>query len=171
MYFSIIQQFRISNLMLVFFTWINIMRYLYIYFIYIKCKYVMRQKQFKRAFLHIFQQVVLWIFAYYTNHSKLGKYFSLKTMKYKTIGSKIIPWKQMYLCCSQTEILSTISTDRFLVVVFFLSLLKYIYLFLAMLGAPCFVQAFSSCDKQRILFIVMLGLSIVVASFVAEHGV
>ena len=54
---------------------------------------------------------------------------------------------------------------------FFLSLLKYIYLFLAMLGAPCFVQAFSSCDKQRILFIVMLGLSIVVASFVAEHGV
>ena len=55
-YFSIIQQFRISNLMLVFFTWINIMRCLYIYFIHIKCKYVMRQKQFKKSsFLHIFQ--------------------------------------------------------------------------------------------------------------------
>ena len=44
----------------------------------------------------------------------------------------------------------------------------FIYLFLAALGLRCYVQAFSSCGG--LLFIVVRGLLIVVASLVAEHG-
>ena len=45
-----------------------------------------------------------------------------------------------------------------------------IYLFLAALGLRCCAQAFSSCGEQGLLFVVVLGLLIVVASLVAEHG-
>ena len=51
---------------------------------------------------------------------------------------------------------------------FFLHL--FIYLFLAALGLRCCVQAFSSCGEQGLLFVVVRGLLIAVASFVAEHG-
>ena len=47
---------------------------------------------------------------------------------------------------------------------------KFIYLFLAALGLHCCVQAFSSCSEQGLLFVVVRGLLIVVASLVAEHG-
>ena len=46
----------------------------------------------------------------------------------------------------------------------------FIYLFLAALGLCCCVQAFSSCSEWGLLFVVVRGLLIVVASFVAEHG-
>ena len=51
---------------------------------------------------------------------------------------------------------------------FFLILL--FILFLAMLGLRCCAWAFSSCGKQGLLFIVVHGLLIAVASLVAEHG-
>ena len=47
--------------------------------------------------------------------------------------------------------------------------LLFIYLFLAALDLRCFAWAFSSCSKWVLLFIAMLGLLIVIASFVAEH--
>ena len=47
---------------------------------------------------------------------------------------------------------------------------KFIYLFLAALGLHCCPWAFSSCNEQGLLFIVVRGLRTVVASLVAEHG-
>ena len=44
-----------------------------------------------------------------------------------------------------------------------------IYLFLAALGLCCCARAFSSCGEQGLLFIVVRGLLIAVASLVAEH--
>ena len=46
---------------------------------------------------------------------------------------------------------------------------KYIF-FLAALGLRCYVQAFSSCGEWGLLFIVVRGLLIAVASLVVEHG-
>ena len=45
-----------------------------------------------------------------------------------------------------------------------------VYLFLAALGLCCCTQAFSSCGEQGLLFVVVRGLLIGVASLVAEHG-
>ena len=53
-----------------------------------------------------------------------------------------------------------------------LFLYKFIYLFyffLAALGLHCCPQAFSSCGEQGLLFVVVRGLLIAVASLVAEH--
>ena len=44
------------------------------------------------------------------------------------------------------------------------------YLFMAALGLHCCAWAFSSCGERGLLFFVVLGLLIVVASLVAEHG-
>ena len=49
-------------------------------------------------------------------------------------------------------------------------LIYFIYIFLAVLGLRCCVQAFSSCGKRGILFVVVRGLLIAVASLVAERG-
>ena len=46
---------------------------------------------------------------------------------------------------------------------------NFSYLYLAALGLYCFVRAFSSCGDQRLLFIVVRGLLVAVASFVGEH--
>ena len=50
-----------------------------------------------------------------------------------------------------------------------MSLLKFIYLFLAVLGFHCCVRAFSSCSERGLLFIAVRGLLIAVASLVTEH--
>ena len=47
--------------------------------------------------------------------------------------------------------------------------LRFIYLFLADLDLHCWAQTFSSCDKWGLLFVVVPGLLIAVASLVAEH--
>ena len=52
---------------------------------------------------------------------------------------------------------------------FFLKLIYFI-LFLAALGLRCCTQAFSSCGEQGLLFVVVRGLLIAVASLVADHG-
>ena len=46
----------------------------------------------------------------------------------------------------------------------------FVYLFLALLGLPSWVQAFFSCGKQGLLFVAVLRLLTAVASLVAEHG-
>ena len=43
-------------------------------------------------------------------------------------------------------------------------------LFLAALGLRCCMRAFSSCGERGLLFVVVHGLLIEVASLVAEHG-
>ena len=56
---------------------------------------------------------------------------------------------------------------------FFLNLfLKniYLFIFLAALGLHCYARAFSSCGQRGLLFVVVRGLLIAVASLVAEHG-
>ena len=45
----------------------------------------------------------------------------------------------------------------------------FIYLFLAALGLCCCVWAFSSCGERGLLFVVVHGLLIAVASLVVEH--
>ena len=41
---------------------------------------------------------------------------------------------------------------------------------LAALGLRCCIQAFSHCGERGLLFVVVRGLLIVVASLVVEHG-
>ena len=48
--------------------------------------------------------------------------------------------------------------------------IDFIYLFLAALGLPWCVHAFSSCGERGLLFVAVRGLLIAVASLVAEHG-
>ena len=45
----------------------------------------------------------------------------------------------------------------------------FIYLFLAALGLRCYTWAFSSCGEWGLLFVVVCGLLIAVASLVVEH--
>ena len=47
---------------------------------------------------------------------------------------------------------------------------KFIHLFMAALGLPCCMRAFSSCGGCGLLFLEVLWLLIVVASFVVEHS-
>ena len=56
----------------------------------------------------------------------------------------------------------------FFIYVFIFS--KFIYLFLAALGLRCCVWAFSSCGERGLLFVVVRGFLIAVASLVVEHG-
>ena len=60
------------------------------------------------------------------------------------------------------------TNDQFLIFLFLINLL-FIYLFLAALGLCCCVQVFSSCGEWGLLFVVVHGLLIAVASLVAEH--
>ena len=53
---------------------------------------------------------------------------------------------------------------------FFGFLKFYLFIFLAALGLRCCARAFSICSKQGLLFHVMRGLLIAVASLVEEHG-
>ena len=45
----------------------------------------------------------------------------------------------------------------------------FFFKFLAALGLRCCARAFSSCDKQGLLFVEVCGFLIVVASLVVEH--
>ena len=46
----------------------------------------------------------------------------------------------------------------------------FFFFFLAALGLRCCAWAFSSCGERGLLFVVVRGLLIAVASLVAEHG-
>ena len=52
---------------------------------------------------------------------------------------------------------------------FFFFFLRFTYLFLAMLGLCCCMQASSSCHECRLLFVVVHRLLIAVAFLAAEH--
>ena len=55
--------------------------------------------------------------------------------------------------------------------IFFLYIyLFYYFILLTALGLRCCARAFSSCGERGLLFVVVLGLLIAVASLVAEHG-
>ena len=56
-----------------------------------------------------------------------------------------------------------------MIFVFFKFIYLFIYLFLAALGFRWGVQAFSSCSERGLLFVVVRGLLIAVASLVVEH--
>ena len=58
--------------------------------------------------------------------------------------------------------------DHFLYYLF--TYYKFICLFLAALGLHFCMWAFSSCGEQGLLFVVLQGLLIAVASLVVEHG-
>ena len=53
---------------------------------------------------------------------------------------------------------------------FFVKINLFIYLFLAALGLRCCTQASSSCGERGLLFVVVCGLLIAVASLIVEHG-
>ena len=55
------------------------------------------------------------------------------------------------------------------VLLFIFILLIFRNLFLAARGLRCCIQAFSTCGKQGLLFFVVCGLLIVVASLAVEH--
>ena len=77
-----------------------------------------------------------------------------------------------YLCAKICTIKSLWWTV-FLVIssVILFSLFKFFKnLLLAALGLRCCARAFSSCGEWRLLFIVVRGLLIAVASLVVEHG-
>ena len=57
----------------------------------------------------------------------------------------------------------------FCVILSYLFIYVFIYL-LAALGLHCCLRAFSSCSERGLLFIVVRGLLIMVASLVVEHG-
>ena len=58
----------------------------------------------------------------------------------------------------------------FLKLLLFFIYIYLFYLFLATLGLFCCARAFSSCGEWGLLFIVVHGLLIAVASVVAKHG-
>ena len=55
-------------------------------------------------------------------------------------------------------------------VLLFFFLINLFILFLAVLGLRCSARAFSSCGERGLLFVVVHGLLIAVASLVVEHG-
>ena len=52
---------------------------------------------------------------------------------------------------------------------FFFLFSFFLYIFLAVLGLHCCMQAFSSCSEQGLLFVAVHRLLTVVASLVVEH--
>ena len=59
---------------------------------------------------------------------------------------------------------------QLLFLLFVCNLIKLINLFLAALGLRCCTRAFSSCGERGLLFVVVRGLLIAMASLVVEHG-
>ena len=80
----------------------------------------------------------------------------------------------MILCASSTEPNSPGEVELGPCISFFFFLILFIYLFIylfmAVLGLHCCVWAFSGCSEWGLLFVVVRGLLIAVASLVAEHG-
>ena len=94
----------------------------------------------------------------------------------KANGIKVSYWRQR----SSSMILREPNTSRCCLLLerklqslfyFILFIFKiYLFLFWAALGLHCRTQAFSSCGEWGLLFVVLHGLLIVVASLFAEHG-
>ena len=63
----------------------------------------------------------------------------------------------------------TVSACLFVILINFLKIYFIYFYFLAVLGIRCCVRAFSSCGERGLLFVVVRGLLIAVASPVVEH--
>ena len=64
----------------------------------------------------------------------------------------------------------TIAYPHYILFYFFNRCIYLFIYFLAALGLSCCARAFSSCGERGLLFVVVSGLLIEVASLVAEHG-
>ena len=89
--------------------------------------------------------------------------------KFNIMGSDYSNNSLHNLKYKETFIGNSINSQR-TEIYFFFFLNKFIYLFLAALGLRCCTQAFSSCGEPGLLFVVVHGLLIAVASLVVEHG-
>ena len=84
-------------------------------------------------------------------------------------------WRALYsyrwinLCIIQGSTVCILIKTHIFFSFFFLFLNLCIW-FLAALGLHCCVRAFSSCGERGLLFVMVRGLLIAVASLVAEHG-
>ena len=68
------------------------------------------------------------------------------------------------------ELHSVVTEDPLMVLFYFLNKFIYImFLLLAVLGFRCCMRAFSSCGKRGLLFVVVHGPLVAVASLVAKH--
>ena len=70
---------------------------------------------------------------------------------------------------SVIDVSSPDSLFMWVYIFFFFVFCLFLFLFFA-LGLRCCMQAFSSCGERGLLFVVVCGLLIVVASLVVEHG-
>ena len=61
------------------------------------------------------------------------------------------------------------TTSFFVCLFLFLNFIYLFIYFLAALGLHCCTQAFCSCSQSGLLFVVVCGLLIAVASLVVEH--
>ena len=68
-----------------------------------------------------------------------------------------------------SEVWDSYASCFVLLLKFYLFIYLFIYLFMAVLGFCCCAQAFSSCGEWELLFVVVHGLLIAVASLVVEH--
>ena len=84
---------------------------------------------------------------------------------------KILKYNKLRLENGLCAFLSRINDMKSTQLLFFFNLFIYlIYLFLAALGLPCCVRAFSSCGERGLLFVAVRGLLIAVASLVRSTG-
>ena len=81
----------------------------------------------------------------------------------------ILPDKRNICTICETDILTA---DCLLLLFLKINLFIYSFLFLSLaaLGLHCCARAFSSCSEWGLLFVVVRGLLIAVASLVVEHG-
>ena len=88
---------------------------------------------------------------------------------YQEFKLSLTSWDKLTLCASWFD---AVWSTQYLPcnILFLYKFIYFIYLFLAVLGLRCCARAFSSCGEQGLLFVVVHGLLIVVASLVAEHG-
>ena len=63
-----------------------------------------------------------------------------------------------------------VAAEWYLIVGFKKIIYLFIYLFMTVLGLRCCVWTFSTSSEQGLLFVVVHGLLIAVASLLVEHG-
>ena len=73
-------------------------------------------------------------------------------------------------CLFPTSLPKMALTELFLNFIFINLFIYFIYFIFGCIGSSCWVQAFSSCGEQGLLFIVVRGLLIVVASLVGARA-
>ena len=76
----------------------------------------------------------------------------------------------IHVCCKNFILFLWLNNIPLYIYTTYFFFWKFIYLFLAALGLHCWAWAFCSCSERGLLFVVVCGLLIVVASLVVEHG-